>query len=202
MQHDLTILKTIELTDHAIRRAVFAVLDGLTAEHRGKRKGSDRLSTRGLARVLAWQFGLSPWEAQRTALPIPSLKGKDYIGVVATRVPLLLRLSQPAATGRRDSSTNLKSDGLACFRRFEATATVCCRGHLKVSKDRVTKTRKAACKASSLTGCTPIAGIKRIREKCDGLTLETMIAAQHLVRRKQSSTSAGRERSVTSLAIC
>jgi len=39
---------------YAIRRAVFAVLDGLAAEHRGKRKGSDRLSTRGLARVLAW----------------------------------------------------------------------------------------------------------------------------------------------------
>jgi hypothetical protein len=28
------ILKTIDLTDHAIRRAVFAVLDGLAAEHR------------------------------------------------------------------------------------------------------------------------------------------------------------------------
>jgi hypothetical protein len=61
------ILKTIDLTDHAIRRAVFAVLDGLAAEHRGKCKGSDRLSTRGLARVLVWQFGLPPWEAQRTA---------------------------------------------------------------------------------------------------------------------------------------
>ena len=62
-----TNLKTIELTDHAIRRAVFAVLDGLAAGHRGKRKGLDRLSTRGLARVLAWQFSLPPWEAQRTA---------------------------------------------------------------------------------------------------------------------------------------
>ena len=28
------ILKTIDLTDHAIRRAVFAVLDGLAAKHR------------------------------------------------------------------------------------------------------------------------------------------------------------------------
>jgi len=28
------ILKTIDLTDHAIRRAVFAALDGLAAEHR------------------------------------------------------------------------------------------------------------------------------------------------------------------------
>jgi hypothetical protein len=28
------ILKTIDLTDHAIRRAVFAVLDGPAAEHR------------------------------------------------------------------------------------------------------------------------------------------------------------------------
>jgi hypothetical protein len=28
------ILKTIELTDHAIRRAVFAMLDGFAAEHR------------------------------------------------------------------------------------------------------------------------------------------------------------------------
>ena len=32
------ILKTIDLTDHAIRRAVFAVLDGLAAEHRANRK--------------------------------------------------------------------------------------------------------------------------------------------------------------------
>ena len=54
----LNILKIIDLTDHAIRRAVFAVLDGLAAEHRGKCKGSDRLSTGGLARVLAWQFAL------------------------------------------------------------------------------------------------------------------------------------------------
>jgi hypothetical protein len=28
------ILKIIDLTDHAIRRALFAVLDGLAAEHR------------------------------------------------------------------------------------------------------------------------------------------------------------------------
>jgi hypothetical protein len=35
------ILKTIDLTDHAIRRAVFAVFD--TAEHRANRKGSERL---------------------------------------------------------------------------------------------------------------------------------------------------------------
>jgi len=36
------ILKTIDLTDHAIRRAVFAVFD--TAEHRANQKGSERLS--------------------------------------------------------------------------------------------------------------------------------------------------------------
>jgi len=35
------ILKTIDLTDHAIRRAVFAVFD--PAEHRANRKGSERL---------------------------------------------------------------------------------------------------------------------------------------------------------------
>ena len=37
------ILKTIDLTDHAIRRAVFALLDGAAAEHRANRKGSERL---------------------------------------------------------------------------------------------------------------------------------------------------------------
>ena len=37
------ILKTIDLTDHAICRAVFAVLDGPAAEHRANRKGSERL---------------------------------------------------------------------------------------------------------------------------------------------------------------
>ena len=37
------ILKTIDLTDHAIRRAIFAVLDGPAAEHRANRKGSERL---------------------------------------------------------------------------------------------------------------------------------------------------------------
>ena len=35
-------LKPIDLTDRAIRRAVFAVLDGLSAEHRANRKGSER----------------------------------------------------------------------------------------------------------------------------------------------------------------
>ena len=35
------ILKTIDLTDHAIRRAVIAVFD--TAEHRADRKGSEQL---------------------------------------------------------------------------------------------------------------------------------------------------------------
>jgi hypothetical protein len=35
------ILKNIDLTDHAIRRAVFAVFDA--AEHRANRKGSERL---------------------------------------------------------------------------------------------------------------------------------------------------------------
>jgi hypothetical protein len=37
------ILKIVDLTDDAIRRAVFAVLDGLAAEHRANRKGSERL---------------------------------------------------------------------------------------------------------------------------------------------------------------
>jgi len=37
------ILKPIDLTDRAIRRAVFAVLDGLAAVHRADRKGSERL---------------------------------------------------------------------------------------------------------------------------------------------------------------
>ena len=37
------ILRPIDLADHAIRRAVFAVLDGLSAEHRANRKGSERL---------------------------------------------------------------------------------------------------------------------------------------------------------------
>jgi hypothetical protein len=40
------ILKIIDLTDHAIRRAVFAVLDGPAAEHRADRKGDDRFSIR------------------------------------------------------------------------------------------------------------------------------------------------------------
>ena len=35
------VLKTIDLTDHAIRRAVFAVF--AAAEHRANRKGSERL---------------------------------------------------------------------------------------------------------------------------------------------------------------
>jgi hypothetical protein len=39
------ILRPIDLADHAIRRAVFAVLDGLSAEHRANRKGSERLRT-------------------------------------------------------------------------------------------------------------------------------------------------------------
>ena len=38
------ILKTIDLTDHAIRRAVFAVFDA--AEHRANRKGDGRFSVR------------------------------------------------------------------------------------------------------------------------------------------------------------
>jgi len=37
------ILKPIDLADRAIRRAVFAVLDGLAAERRASRKGSERL---------------------------------------------------------------------------------------------------------------------------------------------------------------
>jgi hypothetical protein len=47
------ILKTIELTDHAIRRAVFAVLEGFAAEHRAAT----------IARVVSWQF--DPEQAQR-----------------------------------------------------------------------------------------------------------------------------------------
>jgi len=48
-------LKPIDLTDRAIRRAVFAVLDGLSAEHRANRKGSERLRTdaQGDARQVA-----------------------------------------------------------------------------------------------------------------------------------------------------
>jgi hypothetical protein len=35
------VLKIVDLSDHAIRRAVFAVFDA--AEHRANRKGSERL---------------------------------------------------------------------------------------------------------------------------------------------------------------
>jgi hypothetical protein len=52
------ILKHIDLTDRAIRRAVFAVFDGLAAEHRAKCRARDRTSTPGLARVIAWQLGV------------------------------------------------------------------------------------------------------------------------------------------------
>jgi hypothetical protein len=54
------ILKPIDLADRAIRRAVFAVLDG---EHRTSRKGDDRVSVRGPARVVSWQF--DPEQTQR-----------------------------------------------------------------------------------------------------------------------------------------
>jgi hypothetical protein len=57
------ILKAIDLTDRAIRRAVFAVIDGLAAEHRANRKEHDRLSVRNLVRVVSWQF--DPEQAQR-----------------------------------------------------------------------------------------------------------------------------------------
>jgi hypothetical protein len=40
------ILKIVDLTDYAVRRALFAVLDGLAAEHRADRKGDDRFSVR------------------------------------------------------------------------------------------------------------------------------------------------------------
>jgi hypothetical protein len=53
------VLKTIDLTDHAIRRAVFAVLDGLAAEHRAL---TTRSSVRGLARVVSWH---DPEQTQR-----------------------------------------------------------------------------------------------------------------------------------------
>jgi hypothetical protein len=36
------ILKTIDLTDHAIRRAVFAVLDGLAAEQPAARRATEQ----------------------------------------------------------------------------------------------------------------------------------------------------------------
>src|SRR5262245_20185224 len=61
------ILKIVDLTDHAVRRAVFAAFDGLAAEQRAKPKGSDRISTRGLAWVVSWQFGLPMWDCQRLA---------------------------------------------------------------------------------------------------------------------------------------
>jgi hypothetical protein len=57
------ILKPIDLIDTAIRRAVFAVLDGPAAEHRANRKGDDRVSVRGPARVVSRQF--DPEQAQR-----------------------------------------------------------------------------------------------------------------------------------------
>jgi len=50
------ILKHIDLTDRAIRRAVFAVFDGLA--DRAKYRARDRTSTPGLARVIAWQLGV------------------------------------------------------------------------------------------------------------------------------------------------
>jgi hypothetical protein len=56
------ILKHIDLTDRAIRRAVFAVLDGLAAEHRANRKGDDRVSVHGPAHIVR-QF--DPEQAQR-----------------------------------------------------------------------------------------------------------------------------------------
>jgi len=36
-------LKPVDLADHAIRRAVFAAFDGLAAEQRVNRNGSERL---------------------------------------------------------------------------------------------------------------------------------------------------------------
>ena len=56
------ILKIADLTDQAIRRAVFAVLDGLATEHRPKCRASDRGGTRGSARVIAWQLGVQATE--------------------------------------------------------------------------------------------------------------------------------------------
>jgi len=57
------ILRHIDLTDRAIRRAVFAMLDGLAAEHRANRKGDDRVSVGGPACVVSSQF--DPEQAQR-----------------------------------------------------------------------------------------------------------------------------------------
>jgi hypothetical protein len=56
------LLKAIDLTDHAIRRAVFAVLDGLAAEQRAKCRAGDRISTPDLACVIVWQLGVQATE--------------------------------------------------------------------------------------------------------------------------------------------
>jgi len=47
------ILKTIDLTDHAIRRALFAVFDGLAAEHRAVTTACRSVD---LPPVVSWQF--------------------------------------------------------------------------------------------------------------------------------------------------
>jgi hypothetical protein len=52
------ILKIIDLTDHVIRRALFAVLDRLAAEHRTTARQSV-----GLSRVVSWHF--DPGQVQR-----------------------------------------------------------------------------------------------------------------------------------------
>ena len=53
------ILKIIDLTDHAIRPALFAVLDGLAAEHRALTTARRSVDFR----VISWQF--DPEQAQR-----------------------------------------------------------------------------------------------------------------------------------------
>jgi hypothetical protein len=59
----------------------------------------------------------------------------------------------------------------------------------------------------AVSACRLLPGTKHTEAKTEhgntfgGFIVEAMVA-RHLARRKQSSTSAGRERSVTSLAIC
>jgi len=54
------ILKIADLTDHAIRRAVFAVLEGLAAEHRALTTAHRSVD---LPVCVSWQF--DPEHAQR-----------------------------------------------------------------------------------------------------------------------------------------
>ena len=57
------VLKLIEVTDRAIRRAVFAVLDGPAAEHAPIAKDMTACRSVAFARVVSCQF--DPEQAQR-----------------------------------------------------------------------------------------------------------------------------------------